>query len=113
MRFLTCEPNVTHSPEHVDEADVFFDDPVKWMTAEYTDIDTDPNSKKTLPTHLVMFNPLEVTLGEYMFNHKYFSCAKFFHSHVPEGRVGSHVVVYCKKMVKRKEQRKKMKVKGR
>ena len=97
---------MTHSPERVDEADVFFDDPVKWMTTEYKDTDTDTDSKKTLPTHLVMFNPLEVTLGEYMFNHKYFSCAKFFHSHVPEGRVGSHVVVYCKKMLKRKEQKK-------
>ncbi len=53
---------------------------------------------RQMPTHLVMFNPLEVTLGEYLSDNGYFRCAKFFHSHVEEGRVGSHVVVYCRKL---------------
>ena len=101
MRFLTCEPNVTHDPQHADEANVFFEDPLKWLKAEFL------GTNKQLPTHLVMFNPLEVTLGEYLFDNNYFSCAKFFHSHVPEGRVGSHVVVYCKR-IESKQKKKRM-----
>ncbi len=105
MRFLTCEPNLSGQPDYIDEADIFYSDPIKWLRSEYPGETRDKpsgatshDSIRTLPTHLVMFNALEVTLGEYLLARNYSKCATFFHTHAPEGRVGSHVVVFCRKM---------------
>ncbi len=92
MRFLTCEPNLSKTPNYTDEADIFFyTDSEKWLKKTYSD-----TSK--LPTHLVMFNALIPNTGTFLNDNKYRKCATFFHTHVPEGRVGSHVIVFCRKM---------------
>ena len=90
MRFLTCEPNLSKDPGYVDEADVFYQDPAEWLKRHF------PRSQSAAPSHLVMFNVLQPALRPFFEKHGYVDCGTFFHSHVPEGRVGSHVYVACK-----------------
>ena len=42
MRFLTCEPNISKDPKYIDEAEVFFKQPHKWLKEEYTEKDQKP-----------------------------------------------------------------------
>ena len=87
MQFLTCEPNLRHQANYTDEAAIFYDQPLAWL---------DQNIVLHYPSHLVMFNTLQPAIHEFTQEHGYRDCAKFFHTHVPEGRVGSHVIVMCK-----------------
>ena len=87
MRFLTCEPDLSHQANYTDEADIFYEDPVKWLRAEY--------SSHKLPTHVILFDRLLDQVGQYLADHGYRECRKLFHTHIPEGRVGSHVLVWC------------------
>lgn len=91
LRFLTCEPNLNKQPHYVDEADLFYQDPTNWLQKRYRD-----KPAIELPTHIVMFNVLQPQISEFLEQAGYFNCAKLFHSHFPEGRVGSYVVVVCK-----------------
>lgn len=90
LRFLTCEPNLNHTANYTDEADVFYQAPGKWLKEQYQ------NSERQLPTHVVYFNVLLGRIAEFLRLGGYTQCAKFFHTHVPEGRVGSHVLVSCR-----------------
>lgn len=90
MRFLTCEPNINQRENYTDEADVFFNNPVQWLKKEYNGI-TQP-----WPSHLVYFKPLTKQLGTYLAQSGYRECANIFHTHLPEGRIGSHVIVSCR-----------------
>ncbi|XP_052776100.1 GPI mannosyltransferase 3-like [Mya arenaria] len=90
MRFLTCEPNLQHKENYTDEADVFFNDPVSWLKTEYA------GSSRPWPSHLVYFSPLQSDIELYLLQNGYKDCASFFHTHIPEGRVGSHVIVSCR-----------------
>eukprot|EP00123_Amoebidium_parasiticum_P020995 comp5980_c0_seq2/m.1830 comp5980_c0_seq2/g.1830 ORF comp5980_c0_seq2/g.1830 comp5980_c0_seq2/m.1830 type:complete len:203 (-) comp5980_c0_seq2:18-626(-) len=47
-----------------------------------------------LPTHVVMYDTLVPTVAPWLANHKYIQVESFFHTHLPEGRVGRRVVVY-------------------
>ncbi|XP_014782625.1 GPI mannosyltransferase 3, partial [Octopus bimaculoides] len=53
MRFLTCEPNLSQTDHYVDEADLFFNDPLKWLDKEYNM--TTSKKADTLPTHFVYY----------------------------------------------------------
>lgn len=90
MRFLTCEPNLNHVENYTDEADVFFGDPVGWLKKEYA------VTPQPWPSHLVYFSPLHKTIGLYLEQSGYKECASFFHTHLPEGRVGRRVMVRCR-----------------
>lgn len=90
MRFLTCEPNLQHKENYLDEADIFFNDPIGWLKREYA------SSSKPWPSHLVYFSPLQKRLESYLAQSGYKQCASFFHTHLPEGRVGKHVLVSCR-----------------
>ena len=87
MRFLTCEPNLSHQANYTDEADIFYENPMKWLRAEY--------SSRKLPTHVILFDRLLDQVGQCLADHGYRECRKLFHTHIPEGRVGSHVLVWC------------------
>lgn len=51
-RFLTCEPNLENeNTTYMDEADVFYENPNKWLHAEYP-----PTG--TLPSHIISFDIL-------------------------------------------------------
>jgi len=90
MRFLTCEPNLHSIDNYTDEADVFYRDPVAWLTSEYG------GTERPLPSHLVFFSPLYEHIDLYLTQNGYRDCASYFHTHIPEGRVGSHVIVACR-----------------
>lgn len=90
MRFLTCEPNLKQEENYVDEADVFYSDPVLWLKLQYA------ATAAPWPSHLVYFNSLQNELSQYLLQNGYKDCAYLFHTHLPEGRVGSHVIVSCR-----------------
>ncbi|KAK7488449.1 hypothetical protein BaRGS_00020234 [Batillaria attramentaria] len=90
MRFLTCEPNLHHIENYTDEADVFFQDPDKWLSSEFDSF------QHHLPTHIVYFDCLQDHIHHFLQNRNYRQCATFFHTHIPEGRIGSHVMVSCR-----------------
>ena len=91
MRFLTCEPNLSHAANYTDEAAVFYSDPARWLKEEYQNAE-----RAALPTHVVYFNVLQGSVEEFLTLGGYSTCATFFHTHVPEGRTGSHVLVSCR-----------------
>ena len=90
MRFLTCEPNLEHRKNYTDEADVFYKDPVGWLKAEYA------GTSKPWPSLVVYFNTLQSQIKAFLTQSGYKQCANFFHSHIYEGRIGSHVTVSCR-----------------
>ena len=90
MRFLTCEPNLNSQPNYTDEADIFFLDPNKWLTEEFDD-----KNQIISITHVVMFNSLIDKVSNWLHLKGFQECARFFHTHFPEGKVGSHVVALC------------------
>ena len=94
MRFLTCEPNLYRLANYTDEADVFYRNPGAWLKENYFG----ENATESLPTHFVMFDELFVRLPSMMNQHRsdYDLCVRFFHTHFPEGRVSTYVVVMCR-----------------
>ena len=83
FRFLHCEPNLTSSPGYMDEADRFYSDPELWL--EQINLN---------PDLVILFNNLQGQISEFLRSYKL--CQTFFHSHLPEGRIGEHVLVFCK-----------------
>ncbi|CAL1542889.1 unnamed protein product [Lymnaea stagnalis] len=90
MRFLTCEPNLLGHTNYTEEADQFYQDPKAWLLKEYS------SSKRVWPTHLVYFNTLHNEILSVLTQGGYKLCEQFFHTHVPEGRVGESVFVSCR-----------------
>lgn len=52
MRFLQCPPDLTGNESYIDEADVFYSNPLGWLNKEFYN-DT------LLPSHLIFFSVLE------------------------------------------------------
>lgn len=52
MRFLQCPPDLTGNESYIDEADVFYLNPLGWLNKEFYN-DT------LLPSHLIFFSVLE------------------------------------------------------
>ncbi|KFR15167.1 GPI mannosyltransferase 3, partial [Opisthocomus hoazin] len=90
MRFLQCPPDLTGNESYIDEADVFYSDPLGWLTKEFYN-DT------LLPSHLIFFSVLEQEISSFLALRGYEKTATVFHTHVPQGRVGSHIYVYRRK----------------
>ncbi|XP_069127470.1 GPI mannosyltransferase 3-like [Argopecten irradians] len=90
MRMLTCEPNLSQKKNYTDEADQFYNDPVRWLKQEYK-VKLTP-----LPSHIVYFNNLQTNISEFLTQSGYKKCASFFHTHFTEGRIGSHIKVSCR-----------------
>lgn len=91
-RFLTCEPNLNGVEGYVDEADVFYQDPSGWLETEFLVAGTE-----NIPTHLVLFDSLSEIVGEFLSSRGYELNATFFHTHFPDGRVGSYIQIYERK----------------
>ncbi|XP_076462738.1 GPI alpha-1,2-mannosyltransferase 3-like [Babylonia areolata] len=98
LTFLTCEPNLRHLPNYTDEADLFYQDPGGWLRRRYGGHAPggSPDSPPPLPSHLVYFNSLKPNITDFLQQGGYTHCAQFFHTHFPEGRLGSHVMVSCR-----------------
>uniref|UniRef100_A0A8B9PEM2 Mannosyltransferase n=1 Tax=Apteryx owenii TaxID=8824 RepID=A0A8B9PEM2_APTOW len=91
MRFLQCPPDLTGNKSYIDEADLFYSNPLAWLNEEFYN-DT------LLPSHLIFFSVLEQEISSFLALKDYEKSATVFHTHVPQGRVGSHIYVYRKKL---------------
>lgn len=85
MRFLECPPNLGEG--YVDEAAIFYDDPLLWLKKSFP-------YKSSLPTHLVLFDVLEKDISAFVRSNNFVRTAEIFHTHVPEGRVGGRIFIY-------------------
>uniref|UniRef100_A0A8C0KJ22 Mannosyltransferase n=1 Tax=Canis lupus dingo TaxID=286419 RepID=A0A8C0KJ22_CANLU len=90
MRFLQCPPDLTGKSQYLDEADIFYLNPLNWLYKEF-------HNDSTLPTHLIIFSILEEEISAFLIASNYERTAVFFHTHLPEGRTGSHIYVYERK----------------
>ncbi|XP_042660105.1 GPI mannosyltransferase 3 isoform X2 [Tyto alba] len=90
MRFLQCPPDLTRDESYIDEADVFYSNPLGWLNKEFYN-DT------LLPSHLIFFSVLEQEISSFLTLRGYEKTATVFHTHVPQGRVGSHIYIYRRK----------------
>ncbi|XP_033045936.1 GPI mannosyltransferase 3 isoform X3 [Trachypithecus francoisi] len=91
IRFLQCPPDLTGKSQYLDEADVFYLNPLNWLHREFHD-------DASLPTHLITFSILAEEISAFLISSNYNRTAVFFHTHLPEGRIGSHVYVYERKL---------------
>ncbi|KAF6132073.1 phosphatidylinositol glycan anchor biosynthesis class B [Phyllostomus discolor] len=91
MRFLQCPPDLTGKSQYLDEADLFYQNPLSWLYEEF-------HNNSTLPTYLIIFSILEEEISAFLISRNYDRTAVFFHTHLPEGRTGSHVYVYERKL---------------
>ncbi|KAF4525272.1 hypothetical protein B566_EDAN009355 [Ephemera danica] len=89
MRFLTCEPNLHHNATYVDEAEMFYSNPNRWLERDYP-------LKKSVPSHIVCFDVLVPQIDPYLKKHGYTLQHKLSHGHqgAVSGRVGENVLVY-------------------
>ncbi|XP_017560514.1 GPI mannosyltransferase 3 isoform X1 [Pygocentrus nattereri] len=87
LRFLECPPNLTGREDYVEEAAVFYADPLQWLRMAFP-------YKSTLPSHVVLFDPLEKDISAFLDGNRYVKQAEIFHTHVPEGRVGKKILIY-------------------
>lgn len=90
MRFLTCEPNLSKEKHYTDEADSFYEDTLGWLKKEYH------IKRKNPPSHIVYFDRLKSEISEFLTQTGYNHCGTFFHTHLPEGKVGNTVLVSCR-----------------
>ncbi|EMP38967.1 GPI mannosyltransferase 3 [Chelonia mydas] len=90
MRFLQCPPDLTGNESYLDEADIFYSNPLKWLNEEFYN--------GTLPTHLVFFSVLEQEISSFLALNGYEKTATVFHTHMPQGRIGSHIYVYTRRV---------------
>lgn len=65
MRFLTCEPNLGKQEQYKDEADRFFEDPLRWLNSN---IPVHPLTAQ--PSHLVLFDPLAENISVFLRNYR-------------------------------------------
>ncbi|XP_020836943.1 GPI alpha-1,2-mannosyltransferase 3 [Phascolarctos cinereus] len=90
MRFLQCPPDLIGKENYLDEADKFYLNPLSWLNEEFS-------SSILLPTHLIIFSVLEEEIKTFLITNSYKRTAVIFHTHLPEGRTGSHIYIYERK----------------
>lgn len=88
-RILTCEPNLHSISNYIDEADVFYENPQKWLEEHYAF-----KNNKELPTHIVMFDKLSNKLQTFLAKGKYKNTLSIFHTNFPSDRTGQYINVY-------------------
>ncbi|XP_045142382.1 GPI mannosyltransferase 3 isoform X1 [Echinops telfairi] len=91
MRFLQCPPDLTGKTHYLDEADEFYLNPLNWLYKEF-------HNNSSLPTHLIIFSTLEKEISAFLISRSYEKTAVVFHTHLPEGRTGSHIYIYERKL---------------
>lgn len=91
MKFLTCPPNLSNQENYLDEADVFYHHPAKWLL---THASTHP------PDYLVLFDELLDRISIYLISNNYRVIGSFFHCDVAQGRVGKQVFVFRQDQIK-------------
>ena len=103
-RFLTCEPNLRHLPDYIDEADKFYEFPLPWLQTHLptADIQTtkvypyaveQPLAK--LPSHIITFDKTTQLILQFLESNHYSMCGKVFHSFYPDGKTGEYFDIHC------------------
>lgn len=88
LRFLTCEPNFDKKQNYVDEADLFYNEPMKWIRSH---LPVHPRS--ALPTHVVLFDILAPKISDFLSIYKPLEI--YFHADVSTSdRIGKNVMLY-------------------
>ena len=88
MRFLTCEPNFKNEPNYLDEADTFYEAPMKWIRSNLP-----VHPVNALPTHVVVFDTLVPKISDFLSIYK--SVDIFFHSdYLTSSRGGKNVILF-------------------
>ncbi|XP_076825189.1 GPI alpha-1,2-mannosyltransferase 3-like [Clavelina lepadiformis] len=97
MRFLTCDPDFHDREGYIDEADEFYLDPVQWFknNFNFSEYNNFEDSCLNLPNRIVLFDVFYEKHG-HIFSSCYIKCQSYFHTHFPEGRVGSNMFVLCR-----------------
>ncbi len=100
LRLLACDPDLsawqdTPNVPHIDEADVFYQNPVQWLQAQY---------RNSTPSYIATFTELIDNPGYgkavmdwlQLPEHGYKACAKIFHAHVvSHSKHSGHILVWC------------------
>jgi len=92
-RFLTCEPNLNNISNYTDEADIFYENPMKWLDESYS-AESNNSLPRSLPTHIVMFEALSNTVHEFLTKGKYKNVLTMFHTDFPSARTGRYIIVF-------------------
>lgn len=112
---LTCEPPI-HMPTeeralYLDEADIFYNEPLRWLANNMQDRDTisltttsdvtgdpslDDRTRRPWPHYLVAFESLQPTLASVLNGTRYKECKRFFNTHWhDDSRRTGDVIVWC------------------
>ena len=54
-----------------------------------------------LPSRVVLYDVLQERIRAFLDEGSYEKCGEFFHTHVPEGRTGGSIAVYCRRREKK------------
>ncbi|CAH0393990.1 unnamed protein product [Bemisia tabaci] len=90
IRFLTCEPNLKTLPNYSDEADRFYEDPLKWLQEEF-------RNGTNLPSHIISFERLSDPILPFLHSNSYRLIERIFHAvFSPDDRISSHICLFEK-----------------
>ncbi|XP_055373326.1 GPI mannosyltransferase 3 [Condylostylus longicornis] len=90
LRFLTCNPNIHMKQNYIDEAELFYRAPDRWLRSHI------PSYPKTaMPTHVVLFDSLESKISDFLTN--YYLIDRIHHTDYADERVGNYVLVFERK----------------
>lgn len=100
MWMLTCEPplhlasgNLEDVLQYRDELDQFFDNPLQFLREHLGTI------LRPWPSHLVMFEPTERAIADFLKYTTYRECRRIFNSYFHwDPRRSGDIVIYCKEM---------------
>ncbi|XP_017765926.1 PREDICTED: GPI mannosyltransferase 3 [Eufriesea mexicana] len=89
-RILTCEPNFTNDTNYIDEADMFFANPMHWLNENYNS-----NKNTTIPNYLILFDNIVPKIGRFLKHYQLLS--EVFYAHFPQSNYGKYIYIYKQK----------------
>jgi phosphatidylinositol glycan class B len=102
--FLTCEPplhltttSLKEIKSYRDESDQFYDNPAQFLSEHFQLFaDSRNTGASNWPSRLIIFEPLENFMDDFLRGSNYFECERFFNSyfHWDDRRKGD-IIVYC------------------
>ena len=95
VRFLTCNPPLHGQPVEEEEAEIFYKAPRAWIDLNYPLNSSYPS----LPGNVLLFDNLEPQVGGALRARGLQPCLSWHHTHFPEGRIGSRVLLYCRRPI--------------
>lgn len=90
IRILTCEPNFTNDTNYIDEADMFFANPMHWLDENYNS-----NKNTTIPNYLILFDNIVPKISRFL--KQYHLLSEVFYAHFPQSNYGKYIYVYKQK----------------